>query len=1120
MNLQAQITPTRRGWLQSAALIGASLACSWALAQKIDDIPPAVANNVPPNFMYMIDNSLSMENVVAEAPYDAATIYTASCPTGTGILVPAANTAATTFDIRVTNSPSTGTPYVRISGTNRRHTSVASSGDRVCFQTATSYYASLNTDAPIQTPAVYTGNYLNWYFGGGSTYGGHPTTGWSNKKVLSSGTVKTRFESAKEAAKSVINGLPVTNPVSLRVGLSAYTDEDGGQLRRGVADFDSALKTTLTGTGTGSIDGITFGIYTPLAETLADIGRYFSTGYNGDVAPASVVNNNSVTLEDFLRQDGRASCLSGASCTSTTATRPITQWCQRSYAVLLTDGRPNRDQAFTNNSYLRDYDRDCTVSNGAACKNSSGVVIGFDRKASQSYEQDGSDYLDDVAKALYDIDLRPDLQPPPLPGGAVRKNLDDTDFVKSVDQPNNLVTYAIGFADTDAINDPLLARTATQGGGLFETAEDTASLVARFKKIVTDAVAKDASAAAVAVTNATISSGSVGYESTYFSGSWYGDLKAFSLSPTTGLKIEPRLWSVRDKLDTRTALSRKIASFNGTSGVPFTSATSFPLIVPTSPRTYAGVINHVRGDDTGEGTVYRKRDYVLGDIINAEPVAVNYEYSGAGNGLTPTVFQAANDGMLHVFDGTSGATGGDELWAYVPRLIHSKLDGLSDLNYQHQYLVDGTPATAVVSGMVSGMTRILVGGLGKGGRGYYALDITDGRASTEAAAATKVKWEFSQASLNAATQGYIGYSYGTPLIVNTADGWRVVVASGYRNDGAAGGVTGGDGRGRVWVLNPDTGAVVKTITTPAGTGYGSSTDSLGLAHLGRLANTAPDAVVQYVYGGDLKGNVWRFDLSPTGSSDAVRIAALTTAPGGTAQPVTAPPVVGPVSGSSTKFYVYVGTGQYFSVDDVPGTAGAATNPVSPTLQQTMYGIVDDTTVASPTMPTRSSVVGGCTGGGDGTLVCQAATQATVDSNFTATANPVNLSTKRGFYMDVPTAIANGRVNTQPALTVGGTLVFVVNQPTNVTCDPGGNSYFFGLSAATGGAVPRVVGGNTYFDAGFRLAYALSSRAVIVTTGNSRRGLFRLSDKTTKSVEINESATGSATYKRIYKRALN
>ena len=131
-----------------------------------------------------------------------------------------------------------------------------------------------------------------------------------------------------------------------------------------------------------------------------------------------------------------------------------------------------------------------------------------------SYESGGSDYLDDMAQALFDIDLRPDLVPPP---GRAKKN--------------NIRTYTIGFADDQAKNDPLLQETAAQGGGLFDTADDTASLVLAMKKAVDDALSKDAASAAVAVVNTQITIDNTAYASSYDPGQWTGDLEAFRLTP-------------------------------------------------------------------------------------------------------------------------------------------------------------------------------------------------------------------------------------------------------------------------------------------------------------------------------------------------------------------------------------------------------------------------------------------------------------------------------------------------------------------------------------------------------------------------------------------------------------
>ena len=93
------------------------------------------------------------------------------------------------------------------------------------------------------------------------------------------------------------------------------------------------------------------------------------------------------------------------------------------------------------------------------------------------------------------------------------------------------------------------------------------------------------------------------------------------------------------------------------------------------------------------------------------------------------------------------------------------------------------------------------------------------------------------------------------------------------------------------MLNPQTGAVIATLST----GVGSAASPSGLAQLSKLANSAPSAMVRYVFGGDIQGNVWRIDLD---NLSITRIAQLSD-PSGVAQPVTAPPEVSMVAGSAT-----------------------------------------------------------------------------------------------------------------------------------------------------------------------------------------------------------------------------
>ena len=150
---------------------------------------------------------------------------------------------------------------------------------------------------------------------------------------------------------------------------------------------------------------------------------------------------------------------------------------------------------------------------------------------------------------------------------------------------------------------------------------------------------------------------------------------------------------------------------------------------------------------------------------------------------------------------------------------------------------------------------VLVGGLGAGGRSVYALDVTNPIAppppfvstDTEATAASKVLWEFTDANL--------GYVYDAPTLVKTyAYGWVVLVASGFNNVG---------GKGFLYVLNPNAptkaGQLLKKIPLPGDTG--SDTDPTDLSTVRAFTGSRQNPYALQAYGGDMKGNVWRFDLS-------------------------------------------------------------------------------------------------------------------------------------------------------------------------------------------------------------------------------------------------------------------
>ena len=201
------------------------------------------------------------------------------------------------------------------------------------------------------------------------------------------------------------------------------------------------------------------------------------------------------------------------------------------------------------------------------------------------------------------------------------------------------------------------------------------------------------------------------------------------------------------------------------------------------------------------------------------------------------VYVGANDGMLHAFNAATGV----EQWAYIPAMLIPSLYKLADTTYatNHRFYVDGQ-VTVGDAYNGSAWKTILIGGLGGGGKGIYALDVTD-------PASPKGLWEFSSAD-----DSDMGYSYGNPMLTKrNSDGkWVVLVTSGYNN--------GGDSKGRLYVLDAFTGAKLSEIITD------NAVTDPNVSGIGKVnnfvINTLVDNSTQYVYGGDLGGALWRFDI--------------------------------------------------------------------------------------------------------------------------------------------------------------------------------------------------------------------------------------------------------------------
>ncbi|MFJ7567426.1 pilus assembly protein [Herminiimonas sp. NPDC097707] len=398
-----------------------------------------------------------------------------------------------------------------------------------------------------------------------------------------------------------------------------------------------------------------------------------------------------------------------------------------------------------------------------------------------------------------------------------------------------------------------------------------------------------------------------------------------------------------------------------------------------------------RTSNAVEDRLYRYREATLGDAIESQPAFVGkpyFKYADtdyaayitAKTSRPKTVYMGANDGMLHAFD----AVDGTERWAFVPTLMIPDLWHLADKNYasQHRNYVNGRPVIADVYDTATAAWRtILVAGLNGGGRGYYALDITN-------PIAPSLLWE-----INSSTEANLGYSYGYPVVTKKADGtWVVLFTSGYNN------TSPGNGEGYLYVRNALTGAHIARI----GTGAGDTTTPSGLAKISNYANDPTrNNTSLYVYGGDILGNVWRFNIN---NNTVLKLATLKD-PSGAAQPVTAAPELGVAYG---KRLVFVGTGKYLEKSDLENTQ-----------RQTLYAIKDDNLVTTLVNPRLS-------------LVQQ--TLTTSGSTRTASQNEMDFRSDPGWFIDL--SDSGERIHVEPILD-SGLLIAPSTVPSNTVCSPGG-----------------------------------------------------------------------------------
>jgi type IV pilus assembly protein PilY1 len=757
--------------------------------------------------------------------------------------------------------------------------------------------------------------------------------------------------------------------------------------------------------------------------------------------------------------------------------------CQQNFNMLMTDGYWNgpaptwgtKKPGDTNNTdinsgiALSDYDGNASQSNDGG-----------------NYADNYINTLADVAMHYYENDLNPSManEVSPQPGVDEATHQHLVNYVLSFGLKGSLDSTKLdpaadtfpGWPDPYAgfdykIDD--LWHAAYNSRGKFLSTNDIVGLESGLSRAIANISERTGTAAAVAVNSAKLSTESVVYLAQFNTNRWQGNLFAYPIiNSNTGELAETPKWDAATKLTLRgdgiaAGRARNIITYDkdlvsARKGVPFQWANLSPTMkndLLTNPLGGLDVdtgiggigserLDYIRGDRSHEsfGYGFRERLSLLGDLVNSGPVFVGppnlawkdlapfptgteaYSvFKGLYKNRQKIVYVGANDGMLHAFNDDNG----EEVFGYVPGILYSQnvnegLHYLSDPNYMHRYYVDLSPTVSdvyITSGGSKEWHTVLVGGLRGGGRGIFALDVTNPAAFSEAKAASMSLWEFSSDD-----DADLGYTFSRPTIgLSNAGTWVAIFGNGYNHSGT--------GEAALFIVDIekgtdgswDAGDYIKIPTT----GFGTPGDQNGLA-APALADIDGNGTIDRAYAGDLMGNMWVFDLSATtpaqwGIADAPKAGIptplFTTAPN---QPITAKPVLAhhPTQPNdktnSPNIMVYFGTGQYLVNGDKVSTD-----------LQSFYGVWDK----------------GLNG-----LLNTDLVQQTFDSSFTGgrvlTRNQVDYSLVKGWYFNLTDS---GERSVTSPIARSTTVFFNSFVPESDPCSEGGYGYRFAVDMATGGS---------------------------------------------------------------------
>lgn len=747
----------------------------------------------------------------------------------------------------------------------------------------------------------YTGDYISYVVGLAISNG---------TRDFTTGAIPNDYRI--NVARNVSSALVASNR-TLRMGLSTFNpvtnnnSGNGGYIARSISDLSPVSGSVTQAQADAnynalisSINGLSAVANTPLAETYYEITRYMR-------GMAPYYNS-----------------------TPTTYTSPIQYRCQKNYGVVITDGLPTFDRTFPSNDPL----------GGSRLPNWDGINNdGVNRNGD---DEGDTLYLDDIAKFAFDIDMRSSGT------DAAGKSWNAVDFPKQ-----NMNTYTVGFtADNDMLLD-----AASYGQGKYYQATDGTGLNSALSSALSDITSKAGSGGSGVTSGTTLASGTSYFQTSYDPRDWRGTIKSFGFTSAGAVNTSAALWTT-DTTIVPGATAPTYQSWNTASNAAVTLA--YGNFSATQQTTLGqGLPSGISGSDLVEWskgtnkTGLKVRSVLLGDIINSPLVLASpsdktasdlsgdstystYLTTKAAN-MNPSLVVNANDGFVNVIN----AANGTRRYAYMPSSVLPSLRLIADPAYvngvSHKFLVDGQVGVYDAQ-LNSAWKTLAIGGTGAGGKTFYALQLFDAAAGNVLSALWEVSAPATANTANAFND--LGYAYARPEVARLADGrWAAFIANGYgSNSGVA----------ALYVLDVRDGSLIKKIVID------SSETTNGLSSVKLKVNSSN--VVQAAYGGDLKGRLWKFDLSATSTNSwglAFSGKPLFTTAGGPTQPITAQPLLADNSLGGKQ--VFFGSGKFnetadktnkdlqafYSVWDADGGAGQLT--VSSLQAQAVTGVFSGST---------------------------------------------------------------------------------------------------------------------------------------------------------------------------------